>query len=61
MPSADHLITAVDARTGAERWRFKLTGAPNAPAVIDGRVFVGTDLGKIIAIGGTEPVPRSLP
>jgi hypothetical protein len=24
-------------------------------AVVDGRIFVGTDLGKIYAIGGTLP------
>jgi outer membrane protein assembly factor BamB len=57
IPSEDRFIYAVDVRTGNGIWKFPVTGAPNVPAVIDGRIFVGTALGKVIAIGGTEPTP----
>jgi len=55
IPSSDRFIYAIDARTGKERWRFKVQGSPNVPAIVDGRIIVGTDLGKLIAIGGSEP------
>jgi eukaryotic-like serine/threonine-protein kinase len=55
VPCADRSIYAVDVRTGIQRWRFTVQGAPNAMAVVDGRIFVGTDLGKIYGIGGTLP------
>ncbi len=61
VPSADQFIYAVDALTGTQRWKFKVQGAPNVPAIVDGRIFVGTDLGKIVAIGRSQPAPSQSP
>jgi outer membrane protein assembly factor BamB len=44
-------VLAVDARTGMEDWRVKISGVPFAPVVAGGRVYVGTSLGQLIAIG----------
>ena len=49
--SADRTVYSVDLETGAVRWALPVTGAPFTPAVSGGRVFVGTDLGKVVAIG----------
>ncbi len=51
VPSADRFIYALDVVTGMERWKFEVRGEPNVPAIVDGRIFVGTDLGKVVAIG----------
>jgi eukaryotic-like serine/threonine-protein kinase len=61
IPSADRKIYAVDAGTGLERWNVGVQGGPYGPAVIDGRIFVGTNLGKIIAIGGSGPSATDSP
>lgn len=61
IPSTDHFIYAVDVATAKERWRFEVPGSPNVPAISEGRIFVGTDLGKIIAIGGSQPVASGSP
>jgi outer membrane protein assembly factor BamB len=45
-------VRAVDARSGRELWALPVVGNASSPAVIDGRVFVGTDLGRVVAIGG---------
>lgn len=55
VPSADRSIYAVDLDSGTARWSFKVQGAPNATAIVDARIFVGTDLGKVIAIAGSLP------
>lgn len=47
----DRAVYAVDARTGAQRWRQAVTGQPGAIAVVGERVYIGTDLGKVTAIG----------
>jgi eukaryotic-like serine/threonine-protein kinase len=61
IPSGDRFIYAVDVSTGKASWKFKLQGAPNVPAIVDGEIFVGTDLGKVVAIGGSEPPPEPSP
>jgi outer membrane protein assembly factor BamB len=61
VPSADQFLHAIDVVTGTERWKFKVKGAANVPAVVDGRIFVGTDLGKIVAIGGSQPAASVTP
>jgi outer membrane protein assembly factor BamB len=43
---------AVDAATGAVTWSTPIRGVPFAPAVVDGYLIVGTDLGILYAIGG---------
>jgi hypothetical protein len=48
------VVSSLAAQTGAERWRIAVTGTPTTPAVIDGRVIVGTSLGKVVTIGGTD-------
>jgi len=51
--STDQTIRAFNARTGDQLWSIKVQGTPTMPAVIDGRVFVGTSLGRVVAIGGS--------
>ena len=47
-------VRAVDAASGRELWKVDVVGNASMPAVIDGRVFVGTDLGQVVAIGGSQ-------
>jgi len=47
----DRAVYAVDARTGDQLWRQAVTGQPGAIAVVRDRVYIGTDLGKVVAIG----------
>ena len=61
IPSGDRFIYAVDVSTGKVRWKIKVQGAPNVPAIVDGELFVGTDLGKVVAIGGSVPAPGASP
>jgi outer membrane protein assembly factor BamB len=51
--SEDEMVRAVDARTGEVLWKVPTTGKPTMPAVVGGRVYVGTDLGQVLAIGGS--------
>ena len=55
--STDGTVRALDAATGSLYWSIAVEGEPTMPAVINGRVFVGTTRGKVYAIGGTEVVP----
>ena len=41
------------AATGAIRWTVAYRGVPYGPTVVGGYVLVGTDLGTLIAIGGS--------
>ena len=51
----DGLVYAVDALTGAERWRYKTDGQMgSSPAVVDGIVYIGSDDGSVYAIGGSS-------
>jgi outer membrane protein assembly factor BamB/class 3 adenylate cyclase len=52
--SADQTIRALDAMTGEQLWSITVKGIPTMPAVIDGRVIVGTSLGRVVAIGGSS-------
>ena len=61
VPSEDRSIHAVDVNTAKELWDVEVQGAPNAATVVDGQMFVGTDLGKFMAIGGTQPVASEVP
>ncbi len=54
VPSADRFVYAVDAATGEELWKVEVGGAPSIPVVIAGRVIVGTDLGTVVAIVGSD-------
>ncbi len=59
LTSDDRNVYALAMATGAERWTrpFAVTGVPDAPTVIDGRIFVATSLGKVVSIGGSNAVP----
>lgn len=52
-------VFAFDAATGHQLWKIDVTGSPTEPAVVDGRLLVGTNLGHIIAIGDPAPVPAT--
>jgi outer membrane protein assembly factor BamB len=52
--SADRHVYAIDPVSGVQKWKLEVEGTPTVPVVIDGRVFVGTDLGKVVAIEGTN-------
>ena len=57
--SEDDTVRAIDARTGEVLWKWSTTGNPTMPAVIDGRVYVGTDLGQVLAIGGAGSASKT--
>lgn len=44
-------VYGFDAATGAQLWKIDVIGSPTQPAVVDGRLFLGTTLGHVIAIG----------
>lgn len=46
-------MNALDSSTGAIRWSVPYRGTPYGPTVVDGYVLVGTDLGTLMAIGGS--------
>ena len=46
-------LNALDAGNGAIRWSIPYRGTPYGPTVVDGYVLVGTDLGLLMAIGGS--------
>lgn len=49
--SGDGSVRAVDAATGASRWRFDTEGRIRAtPAVADGRVYIGSGDGRLYAL-----------
>jgi len=50
LPSGDGSIYAFDARSGAKTWRVAVGGVANGIAVIDRRVFLATDSGRLVSI-----------
>ena len=52
--SSDQHVYAIDPDTGSERWRLEVEGSPSMPVVVDGRVIIGTSLGKVYSIEGTD-------
>ena len=46
---------ALDAETATELWRVPIKGTPYGTGVVAGFVLVGTDIGDLYAIGGTNP------
>ena len=51
----DGPATAIDTATGKALWTVPVKGVPYAPAVVDGYLLVGTDIGNLYAIGGPRP------
>jgi len=46
-------LVALEAATGAERWRLELAADDlSTPAVVGGLIFVGSRAGSVYAIGG---------
>ena len=52
--SAPDAVVAIDATSGSEAWRIEVVGNPTMAAVVDGRAYVGTSLGAVVAIAGSE-------
>ncbi len=50
-------LMAVDLATGDVLWTFGTKGDPSAASVLDGRIVVGTTLGQVITIGGSDVAP----
>ena len=50
-------VHALDAHSGHGLWTVRVVGNPSSPSVVGGLVFVGTDLGRVVAIGGTAKRP----
>jgi outer membrane protein assembly factor BamB len=57
LTSADQHVYAIDLATGSLRWAYATRGIPTTPVVVDGRLIVGTDLGKLIALKGSSATP----
>jgi outer membrane protein assembly factor BamB len=55
--SDDRRIHAFDIATETELWPpFAIDGVPGSPAIVDGRIIVGTSFGEVISvIGGGDP------
>ncbi len=49
----DRTVYAVTEWTGDLLWKVTVTGQPGAIAIVGDRVYVATDLGRVIAIGNT--------
>lgn len=45
-------LSALAADDGTALWRLPLGVATRAPAIIDGRIIVGTDVGTLLSLGG---------
>ena len=50
--SDDRKIHAFDIASHAKLWDVPLRGAPDSPAIIDGRIFLTTGLGQIVSLVG---------
>jgi outer membrane protein assembly factor BamB len=55
--SDDRSVRAIDIATDGLLWRLPVSGVPSAPAVVDGRVIVGTSTGKLMSIAGAGSTP----
>jgi outer membrane protein assembly factor BamB len=54
--SDDEKVHAIDASSGRDVWTpIPVPGVPTSPAIIDGRIIVGTSLGKVVSLA----VPRA--
>jgi outer membrane protein assembly factor BamB len=53
LTSDDRNVYALDMASHLARWVFPVRGVPDAPTVLDGRVFVATSLGEVFSIEGS--------
>jgi len=44
-------IYALNARTGAKLWSYKMGGSESSPAVANGVVYIGSDDSNVYAFG----------
>jgi eukaryotic-like serine/threonine-protein kinase len=49
--SDDQKVHAFDIATRKESWEVSVRGVPGTPAVVDGRILVGTSLGQVESLG----------
>ena len=52
--SSPGVVVAIDATSGSELWRVEVVGDPTMAAVVARRAYVGTSLGAVVAITGSE-------
>ena len=52
--SSPDFVFAIDATTGSEIWHVGVEGDPTMAAVLGGRAYIGTSLGQVVAIAGSE-------
>jgi len=51
-------VFALDSLDGAELWRFPVGAAARAPAIVDGHIVLGTEMGTLLSLGDPEPSSR---
>ena len=47
----DDSVVALDSASGSTLWTAPVAGTPGPPVVVDGRVFVATSFGTVVALG----------
>jgi outer membrane protein assembly factor BamB len=52
--SDDHQVHAIDVSTQRESWSVPVAGLPTAPTIVDGRIIVGTSLGKVVSLAAAS-------
>jgi outer membrane protein assembly factor BamB len=55
--SDDRKIHAFDIASHTETWAIAVKGTPSAPAIVNGRIVVGTSLGQVASIAGSSAPP----
>jgi outer membrane protein assembly factor BamB len=62
VPSSDRHIYSIDGVSGQQRSApFMVPGQPSGPAIVDGRLFVATTLGKLLCVQGSSGSPSGSP
>ncbi len=49
--SYDGVVRGIDRHTGREAWSVQVDGRPTEPVVVGGLIYVGTSVGRAVAIG----------
>src|SRR5205807_1573303 len=57
LPGDDRIVYAIEVDSGKAAWQIAVQGVPGAMAITDGRMILGTDLGRLLSISGTTPPP----
>ena len=56
-----HAFDIASRQTLGEGWPIAVAGVPGSPAIVDGRIFVGTSSGEVLSIGGSGPSSSGAP